>query len=1124
MSGLIGWAVERARMICALVVLSVAGGLAAYVGLPKEGSPNIDIPVLYVSVSLPGVSATDAERLLVKPLESKFRGLEGLKKMTATASEGRASVLLEFDFGWDKTGTIADVRALADQAQAEMPADADNALISEVNLSAFPILIVALSGDAPERTLQRVAKNLQRELEALTPVLEVGIAGERDELVEIIVDPLQLEAYDVTVPDILSVVSRNNDLVPAGAMESPTGRFAVRLAGNLATPQDILDTPVRVSGERMVRIGDMARISRTFDDRAGIARFNGEPAIALQVSKRIGENIIDTVEMVQRRTEEVRASWPAALQAAVRVDFAMDNSVEVRSMVGQLEGSVMTAVGLVMLVVVLTLGLRSALLVGLAIPLSFLLSFALLAAFGMTVNNMVMFGLILAVGMLVDGAIVVSEYADRRLREGAAPEDAYAEAARRMFWPIVASTATTLCAFLPMLLWPGVPGQFMGQLPITLIFVLSASLVVALIYLPVLGGLVGHVSASFGRGARRLVGRAEPMPELPEAQRRTTFGRVISLIVMNPLGPFVAIGAAVGAMVMIVGAFAENNNGVEFFVETEPQRAILHVRARGNLALEEKDALVAQVERRVLGADGLAAVFAFVGDAGLQAFGGDAPKDAVGQVQVELAPWGQRPPGEMILADLVARTANIPGVIVELQEQEDGPQQGKPIQIRLESDDWPALQAAAGELADRFRALEGLRDIEDTRPLPGVDWRIGVDREAAGRFGADIQTVGAIVQLVTRGALIDVIRPDDAEDEIDIRVRFPEDQRTLTTLQSVKMRTERGLVPLGNFLRIEPQPALAEITRYGGVRYLVVKADVMPGVNVNEKIAAIVEDLQARPLEGVRPALQGDQEEQAESQTFLMNAFIGALALMFAILLAQFNSLYNSVLVLTAVVMSVAGVLVGMMVMGQPFSIIMTGTGIVALAGIVVNNNIVLIDTYREFVRTMPPLEAIVRTAEQRIRPVLLTTVTTMAGLAPMMFAVSIEFGGVVPGLAALWAAGPLTAAGWQALAGAVFLQGAPTALWWVQLATAVVFGLGVATVLTLMVTPAALALRIWFWRGVAWLADRAPTAAAARNRADRRLARRAGALPAGPILWDVAEPPAPPLAYPPRAYADAAE
>ena len=1124
MTGLIGWAVDRARMICALVILSVAGGLAAYVGLPKEGSPNIDIPVLYVSVTLPGVSAEDSERLLVKPLEAKLRGLEGLKKMTSTASEGRASVLLEFDFGWDKTGTIADVRALADEAQAEMPADAEKAMISEVNLSAFPILIVALSGDAPERTLQRLAQNLQRELEALTPVLEVGIAGERDELVEIIVDPLQLEAYDVTVPDILSVVSRNNDLVPAGAMESPSGRFAVRLAGNFENPRQILETPVRVSGDRIVRIGDMARISRTFDDRKGLARFNGEPAIALQVKKRIGENIIDTVELVKRRAEEVRATWPAALQAAVRLDFAMDESVEVRSMVGQLEGSVLTAVGLVMLVVVLTLGLRSAFLVGLAIPLSFLLSFALLAAFGMSVNNMVMFGLILAVGMLVDGAIVVSEYADRRLTEGAPPEEAYAEAARRMFWPIVASTATTLCAFLPMLLWPGVPGQFMGQLPITLIFVLSASLVVALIYLPVLGGMVGHISAALGRGARRAMGRRRPSPALGDGMRRTPFGRVVSLIVKNPVGPVVAIAAAVGAMVTIVGAFSENNRGVEFFVETEPQRAILHVRARGNMSLDEKDALVAAVERRVLGVEGVAAVFAFVGDAGLQAFGADAPKDAIGQIQFELAPWGQRPPGKGILAEMLTRAQGVPGVIVELAEQEDGPQQGKPIQIRLESDDWSALQAAAGELSDRFSVMEGLRDIEDTRPLPGIDWRISVDREAAGRFGADIQTLGAIVQLVTRGALIDVIRPDDAEDEIDIRVRFPEEQRTLSTLQSVKMRTERGLVPLGNFLRVEPQPALAEITRYGGVRYLLVKADVAPGVNANAKIAEIVADLQANPLPGVRPALQGDQEEQAESQAFLMQAFVGALALMFAILLAQFNSLYNSVLVLTAVVMSVTGVLVGMMVMGQPFSIIMTGTGIVALAGIVVNNNIVLIDTYREFVRTMPPLEAIVRTAEQRIRPVLLTTITTMAGLAPMMFAVSIEFGGVMPGLAALWAAGPLTAAGWQALAGAVFLQGAPTALWWVQLATAVVFGLGVATVLTLMVTPAALALRIWFWRGVFWLADRAPTAQAARNRADRRLARRARALPAGEILWDLSEPAPTPIAYPPRAYADAAE
>ena len=1124
MTGLIGWSVGRARMIAALVLFSFAAGIAAYTGLPKEGSPNIDIPLLYVSVTLPGVSAADAERLLVKPLETRLRGVEGLKKLTGVAAENHASALLEFGFDWDKTATLARVRALVDEAQAEMPADANQPTINEVNLSEFPILVVSLSGDAPERAMQRLARSLQREIETLKPVLEVGLAGKRDELVEIVIDPLQLEAYNVTAQELLAAVANNNRLVAAGAVDAGAGRFAVRLPGNFETAQEIYATPVRVSGDRVVTIGDLARISRTFEDATSVARFNGARAIALQVKKRLGENIIDTVEQVKARVREVQATWPPAPQAAVAVDFSMDESVEVRNMVGQLEGSVLTAVALVMLVVVLTLGARSALLVGLSIPLSFLLSFALLALFGMSVNNMVMFGLILAVGMLVDGAIVVSEYADRRITEGAPPEDAYAEAARRMFWPVIASTATTLCAFLPMLFWPGIPGQFMGHLPVTLIFVLSASLIVALIYLPVLGGMAGRMSAGAGRALRALGLRRGRRPApVAQGQRRTAFGRVIALIVMNPLGPLLAIGAAAVVIFAILAAYQAKNNGVEFFVATEPQKAILYVRARGNLSLPEQDRLVEQVERRLHGAEGVAAIFAFSGDGGLQKAGGDGPKDAIGQIQFELAPWGDRPPGAAVLADMLGRAQGVPGVIVELAEQKDGPQQGKPIQVRLESDDWPALLSAAGALSARMGAMDGLTDIDDTRPLPGIDWKITVDREAAGRFGADIQTIGAIVQLVTRGVLLDTIRPDDSEDEIDIRVRFPKDARALSTLDGLKLRTESGLVPLGNFITVSPAPALAEISRFNGVRFITVRADVAEGVNANAMIARIAEDLAAAPLPGVVAVFQGDQEEQAESQQFLITAFAAAMGLMFAILLAQFNSLYNAVLVLSAVVMSVAGVLIGMMVMGQPFSIIMTGVGIVALAGIVVNNNIVLIDTFSEFSRTMPPLEAIVRTAEQRIRPVLLTTITTMAGLAPMMFAASIDFGGIGAGLAALTAAGPFSAAGWSAFYGAVVSVGAPTALWWTQLATAVVFGLGLATFLTLLVTPAALAARVWFWRGVHALAVWAPVGNRLRRLADMRLRRRARRTAPPPIIWDADDAPAT-LGLAPRAYADAAE
>ncbi|MEX2520277.1 MAG: efflux RND transporter permease subunit, partial [Paracoccaceae bacterium] len=593
MTGLVTWAVARSRMIIAMVLLSIGAGVTAYIGLPKEGSPDIDVPILYVSVPLPGISAADSERLLVKPLESELRGLEGLDEMTAFASENHAGVLLTFDFGWDKTATLAEVREKVDRAKAEMPLEVEEPQVIEVNLSEFPVLVITLSGSLPERTLLRIAKDLQREIESLSSVLEVGLAGRRDEMLEVLIDPLRMEAYNITAQELLNIVSANNSLVAAGALETGAGAFSVKLPGSFETAADIYELPVRLVGDRMVTLGDIATIRRTFKDAEGTARFNNETTIALQVKKRIGENIIETVANVRTAVETAQARWPEALQKTVSVGFSMDESARVADMVKQLEGSVLTAVLLVMLVVVLTLGLRSSLLVGIAIPCSFLLAFALMAALGMTINNMVMFGLILAVGMLVDGAIVVTEYADRRLSEGAGPRTAYGEAAKRMFWPIVSSTATTLCAFLPMLLWPGMPGQFMGQLPITLIFVLSASLIVALIFLPVIGSVLARSFAVFGRGFGGLFGaiglrrRAKAIP-VSYGYRRTAFGHVVKAVVANPVAPFLALLAAIGLMAGSVIAFQTHNHGVDFFVKTEPERSIFHVRESGNLSLSEK--------------------------------------------------------------------------------------------------------------------------------------------------------------------------------------------------------------------------------------------------------------------------------------------------------------------------------------------------------------------------------------------------------------------------------------------------------------------------------------------------------------------------------------------------------
>jgi multidrug efflux pump len=780
------------------------------------------------------------------------------------------------------------------------PAGAESWQISEINFSEFPIIVVALSGDAPERTLIRLANEMQDALEGLSPVLEAGLAGTRDEMLEVILDPLALEAYDVTAQDLINAVVNNNQLIAAGDVETRRARSRSR-SRRASTRRGCLQPRHHDSnGDRVVTLGELADIRLTFQDRTGTARFNGETTVALQVVKRQGFNVMDTADLVRQTVEEVRASWPLELRDSVRVDTTLDQSVQVDGMVRQLEGSVLTAIALVMIVVLAALGTRSAMLVGFAIPTSFLLCFILLGIMGIPISNIVMFGLILAVGMLVDGAIVVVEYADKRLSQGARPMQAYTDAAKRMFWPIVSSTATTLCAFLPMLFWPGVAGEFMGMLPVTLIFVLSASLIVALIYLPVLGGVAARWSRNVDRAstvlkglvpwyAARLVlaagvavvmfmaamqtinpGRPLPGPrpgtsalmamlpgallfvvaaalmsvvmgtlQIARAERpvragykRTPFGWFIHLLVANPVMPLVVIAAVAGFVITVFTYFGANNNGVEFFVETEPEQAIVYVRARGNLSIEEMDALVRRGRGDRPDPGGRARCLRLRGRRRAQ-----QQHRRRQRAQRHDRPDPDRPRTlgraggrQRILDELQTRPSVLPGIQTEILEAAQGPGEGKPVNLRLSSDNWEDLLAATATARAHFDTLPGLTLVEDTLPLPGIDWQIDVDVEAAGRYGADVATVGAMVQLVTRGILLDTMRVPTSDDEIEIRVRFPEEARVLSTLDTLRTRTREGLVPLSNFVTYTPAPQLAEISRVDQSRVFEVKADVVVGL------------------------------------------------------------------------------------------------------------------------------------------------------------------------------------------------------------------------------------------------------------------------------------------------------
>jgi len=1064
---IISWAIDRSRMVIAAFVLLILGGIAAYMAVPKEAAPDINIPIIYVSVSYEGISPEDAERLLVRPIEQEVRTIEGVKEMRSTAYQGGANVVLEFEAGFDADEAMDDVRQKVDLARPELPDGVDEPSVNEVNFSLFPVLVVTLSGDVPERTLVRIARQLETAIEGLPEVLQVDISGDREELVEIVIDPMLLESYGVNPNDVIQLFQRSNRLVAAGNLDTGAGRFAIKVPGLFETVEDVWNMPVKVDGDSVVLFRDVAEVRRTFKDPLSYARVNGERAVALEVVKRTGQNVIETTEKVRALVAEAQKELPSA----VHVGFSQDQSNEIRTMLTDLTNNLISAILLVMVVCIAALGVRTGLLVGVAIPGSFLVGILVLMSMGLSINNVVLFSLIMVVGMLVDGAIITNEYADRKMSEGLSSRQAYSLAAQRMAWPIIASTATTLAAFSPLLFWPGVVGEFMKYLPITLIATLSASILMALIFVPTLGAVFGKAGAADPELMKALA--ASEHGDLRDLKGAT--GGYVRLLdrVLNHPGKVVA--ASFAGLIAVWAYFATHGNGVEFFPESEPQMSTVMVHARGNLSIDEKDALIREVEARVLTyRDEFKSVYTrTIGQSsgGGGGFGNDQAEDVIGRVDIQFMEWDERRKADEILADIRRDTADLAGITVEARKQEDGPPVGKPIQVQLSAISPGLLEQAVAHVRRGLAEVGGFIDVEDTRPLPGIDWEIQVDRAQAAKFGVDVSAVGDAVRLVTNGLILATYRPDDSKDEIDIVARYPIDYRSLEQLDQIRLPTAQGLVPLSNFVTREPIPQVGNINRLAGQRVMEVKADVPPEVLPAEKLAQLQQWLAANPLDPrVQLAFSGEDEEQRESMTFLSQAFAVALFLIAVILIAQFNSFYSTFLILSAVIMSTVGVMIGLLLTGQPFGVIMTGLGVIALAGIVVNNNIVLIDTYDRLRQVSDNArDALLRTGAQRLRPVFLTTVTTVLGLMPMVFGTSIDF-----------------------MSREVSV-GAPSTQWWVGFSTAIAFGLSFATLLTLLVTPCALMIRanVSQWR---------------RRRRERRAAGHSPPLPAVKPLPEAAE------------------
>jgi multidrug efflux pump len=1019
MGALIDLAIRNNRVVIFTLLFIFIVGTVTYFSMPRESEPDVAIPIIYVSIRHDGISPEDAERLLIRPMEKELRTIEGIKELRGIASEGHAAIILEFDAGFKSDDAMRDVVQKVNVAKSKLPADTDEPLVNEINVALFPILIITLSGDVPERALLTVARQLKDAVESIPEVLKAEIGGDREEVVDILVDPQHIESYQLSYDEIYQFFARNNILVAAGALDNGKGRFNIKVPGVFENITDILELPIKVREQRVVMLKDIAEVRRTFKDPLTFARVNGKPALTLEISKRVGTNIISTIEQVHAVVAEAKKLIPANIQ----LGFIQDKSEDVRNILNDLQNNVLSAVLLLFIVVIAALGLRSATLVSLAIPGSFLLGILVLAYMGLTLNIVVLFSLILASGMLVDGAVIVTEYADRKMLEGMSKEVAYSLAAKRMALPILGSTLTTLAVFIPLLYWPGVLGQFMKYLPITVIATLTASIVMALIFVPTLGALFGQPSPI-------------ELPNHDTAPLDSIHG--ITGLYVRLLGgilhyPFLVLVLSICLLVGVNIAYAKYGKGVEFFPKVEPNNALLHVRTRGDLSVSERQKLVNEVEQRILTMKELKSVYSLSGILSQE----DIPEDAIGVIQLEFIDWRARRPASEILQEIRDQTQDFAGIFIEVRKQEGGPVQGKPIQIQVSAQLPELLQPAVEKLVTGLQRIRGLIDIEDTRPLPGIDWKMQVDRAQASRFGADISSIGNAVQLVTNGIMVGEYRPNDADKEVELHVRFPLDYRHLEQLNQLRINTAQGIVPISLFVQRVAEPRTGTIKRSDERRVLSVMANVKDGVLVDDKVKEIRAWLAKADIDPrVTLTFKGEEKDQQEAQTFLANAFGIALFLVAIILVGQFNSFYQTLLILSAVILSTIGVLLGLLITGQPFGIVMCGIGLIALAGVVVNNNIVLIDTFNILRHDgLEPREAVLRTCAQRLRPVFLTTATAILGLLPMALSMNID------------------------LFNREVTFGAPSTQWWTQLATSIAGGLTFATILTLVVTPCLLLL-----------------------------------------------------------------
>ena len=1027
-------AVKKSRTSLSVLLLLVLSGFYALNYLPKATEPQVNFPGAYIGVGYEGVSPEDSERLLAKPLENALRTISGVIDVRSVSQTGYSAVVVEFDQDVDIDDALYDVRVKVEEARAELPLDAKEPTIREFTSTDEPILTISVASDIlPQRVLVNLTQDLQDLIETHPNVLQAELNGVPEDLIEAIVDKSKLESYGISMSQLYQAVSNNNRVIPAGFQDTGSGRFAVNVPSVFSTLEDIETLPIKVSGNSVVTLKDVADVSLTFKDRGGYSRVNGQQSLSIDVQKRLGTNIIDTVTDIRAMVEEEVENFPEG----VNLTFVRDDSEWALSMISELQGNVLTAIVLVMIVVLAALGFRTSMLVGLAIPFSYLFALLVLLVLGKEFNFMVMFGMLIAMGMTIDGSIVVTEYADRKLAEGMNRVEAYSAAATRMFWPVLSSTTTTLIAFSPLMFMPGF-GAFMRDMPITVFCVLVGSLLYSLVFAPILGALFGGLAKQSEDEINdiRLLESSDPL-SLKGATG--SYARSINRYLDTP-GQTISI--ILGAIILCIGLWAQHGKGIMYFPKVAPQFAEVDILARGNLAVDEIRDIVVEAEQKILDVEEIEMLSVWSNSGGRPGLGRrSGSSDKVGGMFVEF--WTEEDAvsdldGFQIIDVLRDRFTDTSGYIVQVEAQEGGPPIGKPLQLSVTGNNEKRIVSAVKQIRNYVESLGSFVDIEDSTVTRGIEWELQINRTKAAQYGAGLSDVGASVQMVTNGIKVGEYRPLNLDREVDIRVRFPKSERNIDQLGNLNVQTMKGLVPVSSFVDTNIKPATKSITRKDGKRVHSLSARVVDGAIPSVQIKKVKDWLETVDLgQGIAVSDDGFDKYNQEAAEFLILGFITMLFVMLIVLVAQFNSFYQSIIVLSAILLSFGGVFISLLILDRSFSTLQTGISCVALAGIVVNNNIVLIDTFNLLKRNNPGSSTkslALRSAILRLRPVFLTSFTTIAGLLPIALGYSID------------------------LVNRSIKTGSYITSFWEQMAGSLVVGLTVATILTLVVTPCALA------------------------------------------------------------------